>query len=146
MKILLAIDGSKHSNKVVDSLATRPLPVNTTVHILTAYDTAYVASLVPGTIGSITYHEDLRHKELEFAKETTHKAAEKLITSNPALTIVEEQVEGPAKRVILDYAEKIKADLIVLGSQGLGSIERFLLGSVSQTVAQNAHCSVEIVR
>lgn len=146
MKILIAIDGSKHSAKVVDSLITRPLPVNTIVYILSAYDTAYVASLVPGTIGSITYHEDLRHKELKFAKETTNKAAEKLIASNADLTIVEEQIEGSAKKVILDYAEKIKADLIVVGSQGQGAIERFLLGSVSQTVAQNAHCSVEIVR
>ena len=54
--------------------------------------------------------------------------------------------DGPPKRVILEEAEAFGADLIVLGSHGYGAFERFLLGSVSQSVALHAKCSVEIVR
>ena len=57
-----------------------------------------------------------------------------------------EVVIGTAKGVILDEAEKWGADLIVLGSRGLGALDRFLLGSVSHAVTQHAKCSVEVVR
>jgi nucleotide-binding universal stress UspA family protein len=48
--------------------------------------------------------------------------------------------------VILEQSEAFGADLIVVGSHGLGNFERFLLGSVAQAVALHAKCSVEIVR
>ena len=50
------------------------------------------------------------------------------------------------EEAILDDAEKLDADLIVLGSQGFKGLDRFLLGSVSHDVAIHAPCSVEIVR
>ena len=37
-------------------------------------------------------------------------------------------------------------DLIVVGSHGRRGFRRFLLGSVSEAVAMNAHCSVVVVR
>jgi nucleotide-binding universal stress UspA family protein len=48
--------------------------------------------------------------------------------------------------VILDEAESWGADLIVVGSHGYRAWERFLLGSVSQSVVSHAKCSVEVVR
>ena len=48
--------------------------------------------------------------------------------------------------LFLNEAEKFDADLIVVGSHGHGGIGRFLLGSVSQSVALHAACSVLIVR
>ncbi len=50
----------------------------------------------------------------------------------------------PAKE-ILDVAETVDADLIVLGSRGLGSVRRLLLGSVSTKVAEHARTSTLIV-
>lgn len=46
----------------------------------------------------------------------------------------------------LEQASKWGADLIVLGSHGRKGLKHFLLGSVSETVARHAICSVEIVR
>lgn len=54
--------------------------------------------------------------------------------------------EGNPAEAILDTANEVKADLIVVGNRGLSGIKRFLLGSVSQKVSEHAHCNVMIVR
>lgn len=46
---------------------------------------------------------------------------------------------------ILDVADEVDADLIVLGSRGLGAVERFLRGSVSTRVANHARTSTLII-
>jgi nucleotide-binding universal stress UspA family protein len=51
---------------------------------------------------------------------------------------------GPA-RAILDVAEEVDADLVVVGARGLGAIERFVRGSVSTRVAHHSPCDVLIV-
>ncbi len=54
--------------------------------------------------------------------------------------------EGHASREIVRAAKKLQADLVVVGSHGLGGVKRFLLGSVSDQVLAYANCSVLIVR
>jgi nucleotide-binding universal stress UspA family protein len=50
----------------------------------------------------------------------------------------------PARTIVL-FAEERKADLIVVGSRGLGDIEGYLLGSVSHKVTSLADCPVMVV-
>jgi nucleotide-binding universal stress UspA family protein len=57
-----------------------------------------------------------------------------------------EVLSGNPKEVILEEARRWDADLIVVGSHGRRGFKRFLLGSVSEAVAMNAHCSVVVVR
>ena len=47
---------------------------------------------------------------------------------------------------IVEYAEKEKVDLIVMGTRGLGGFRKLLLGSVSTGVVSHAPCSVLVVR
>ena len=54
--------------------------------------------------------------------------------------------EGDAREKILDYAERWAADLIMVAPHGRKGISRFLMGSVSETVARYAQCSVQILR
>jgi nucleotide-binding universal stress UspA family protein len=56
------------------------------------------------------------------------------------------QEMGHTDEIIVRFAERSNADLLVLGSRGLGGFERMLLGSVSHHVAHHANCSVLIVR
>jgi len=51
----------------------------------------------------------------------------------------------PAER-ILDHARAVSADMIVLGSRGLGNLKGAILGSVSNKIAVQAPCSVVTVR
>lgn len=60
--------------------------------------------------------------------------------------ITGEVIQGSPKQVIVEEAESWGADLIVMGSRGLGAWNRLLLGSVSNAVVHHAKCSVEIVR
>lgn len=55
-------------------------------------------------------------------------------------------VTSGAKGAILKEAERWDADCIFLGSHGLSGLDRFLMGSVSESVAVHANCSIEIVR
>ena len=54
--------------------------------------------------------------------------------------------EGDPADAILDVAEEINADLIVVGNKGMTGAKRFLLGSVPNKVSHHAPCGVYIVR
>lgn len=53
---------------------------------------------------------------------------------------------GDPAREIAGFAEKSKADLIVMPSRGKGGAIRVLLGSVAERVIHLAHCSVLVLR
>lgn len=54
-------------------------------------------------------------------------------------------VEGPPVRTLLEEAERLAADMIVIGSHGYGAVARALLGSVSAGVVRHATCPVLVV-
>jgi nucleotide-binding universal stress UspA family protein len=54
--------------------------------------------------------------------------------------------QGDPADAILDVAENIGADLIVVGNKGMTGAKRFLLGSVPNKVSHHAPCGVYIVR
>jgi len=53
---------------------------------------------------------------------------------------------GDPAAEIIEIADKEKADLIIIGSRGLGAIKGVVLGSVSQKVTHHAACPVMIVK
>ncbi|HWC86194.1 MAG TPA: universal stress protein [Solirubrobacteraceae bacterium] len=54
--------------------------------------------------------------------------------------------KGDAADAILDVAEEVRSDLIVVGNRGMTGAKRFLLGSIPNKVSHHAPCSVLIVR
>jgi len=58
---------------------------------------------------------------------------------------VTEPKDAPS-RAILAAADSWEADLIVMGSHGRRGFDRIVLGSVSESVAMHARCSVEVIR
>lgn len=55
-------------------------------------------------------------------------------------------VEGPTAEKILEQAESLSAELLVIGSRGRGALARALLGSVSEAVLHGAEMPVSIVK
>jgi nucleotide-binding universal stress UspA family protein len=64
----------------------------------------------------------------------------------PPVRIVADVVEGRAHRAILETARREGSDLIVLGAQGRGAIDRWLFGSNTQAVLHDPPCPVLTVR
>jgi nucleotide-binding universal stress UspA family protein len=54
--------------------------------------------------------------------------------------------EGPATDVVLDAVGQAGARLLVVGTRGVGAVERLLLGSVSSALVHHAPCDVLVVR
>lgn len=146
MKILLAVDGSPCSDAAAEEVGRRPWPKGSSVKVLNAFELPLPAS-PEGWALPPNYFDDLDQAVRKQAQSIVERTVEKLrTTTNNAVTIEGQFLPGPPRAAILDEAESWGADLIVVGSHGYGRWERFLLGSVSQSVVSHAKCSVEVVR
>lgn len=133
MKVLIAIDSSPCSQRVLDEAAARPWPLDTNFFVLNVVDVQRFARF-PAMI------EDARRE----ATELVNSAAAQLIhAGHPAFVEVR---MGFPRKVISECAKELQADLIMVGSHGHSAIKRFLLGSVAQAVFRIAPCPVELVR
>lgn len=146
MKILLAVDGSTYSDAAVEEVSRRPWPPQTEVKVITAAETPIIVGMEPWAAAP-AYFEQLEKSVREAAESVTDRAISKLKPiEDKTLKISSEIIQGPPRQVIVEEAERWGADLIVMGSRGLGAWNRLLLGSVSSGVVHHAKCSVEIVR
>ena len=80
------------------------------------------------------------------AAEAIARAHELLRQAGLARVETSEPLSGDPKAVILDEAAQWGADFIVVGSHGWRGIDRLMMGSVSESLAMHAHCSVEVIR
>ena len=144
MKILLAIDGSDFSSAATREVAERPWPAGSEVKIISVVELPFLPT--PETMAlPESYYGQFEKTAREQAKEAIERAT-KLLENHPELRISSDILSGRAKDIIIEEAEGWGADLIVVGSHGYHGWQKVLLGSVSQAVAAQARCSVEIVR
>ena len=143
MRILLAIDESKFSEAAVQTLVRQGPSAGSDVRVLHVIEPTPLS--LDGQVWG--YALDLTAvlvEQRKAARELVTQAAEKLRAAGWTVSTAVE--EGDPKTHILDRAAEWKVDLILVGSHGRKGLDRFLLGSVSESVARHAHCSVEIVR
>jgi nucleotide-binding universal stress UspA family protein len=144
MKILFATDGSECSRAALDAIVERPWPAGTEARAVS------VALLMPYVTDPFLLGNAVQYRSFDAerarADGDASSAAEQIHTRAPELATSSVTLEGSPAAAILDEAQRWGADLIVVGSHGRGAAARFLLGSVSQSVALHAPCSVEIVR
>ena len=144
MKILLPIDRSNFSEEALKTVVSLVRPKRHQVHVLHVIEHGSVylsADIVPHRVKETV---QMKRDEQAEARALVDRAATKLRRAGLAATGIVES--GDAKSVILDYAGKWGADLIVIGSHGLKGLSRVLMGSVSDAVVQKARCSVQVVR
>jgi nucleotide-binding universal stress UspA family protein len=133
--IILAYDGSEYSNKALkcaQSIAERFEATLWLVHIF------------PHTSDLMGYEdfEKFFAKRKSTGQAVLDTARQKLGTTK--FIVNEELHEGPEAESILKIAENRKADLIVMGTRGLGTLKSFLVGSVSRKVIHHASCPVMV--
>jgi nucleotide-binding universal stress UspA family protein len=145
MKVLLAIDGSEHSQAALDAVAMREWPDSSEIKILTVVHSKWPLVGDPLFTIASAHAESILEQRRELPG-VLERAAARLRAEQPDLPVTTMILEGVPHDVIVEEAERWEADLIVLGSHGYGPVRRALLGSVAAAVAVEAPCAVEIIR
>ena len=145
MRILVAIDGSAHSDAAITEVARRPWPPDTEILVLTVVHAAAPLLLDPSLAFAAAYVEQLQDLRKR-APALVADACQQLRHTAPDLTVLTTIEEGIPKDVIVETARSWNADVIVVGSHGHGRIRSVLLGSVAIGVLTEAHCSVLVAR
>ncbi|MCA1625366.1 MAG: universal stress protein [Acidobacteria bacterium] len=147
MKILLATDGSKNSEEAVETLNHFKFSDGDQIKIISVVDmmVPFAIDLYGGNFPSTVDIEKNVRENVKKVLETTSQKISSLLGEVNVIVSTEILYGSPESRIV-ESAEKMPADLIIVGSRGYNRWERLLLGSVSNTVVQHAHCSVLVVR
>jgi nucleotide-binding universal stress UspA family protein len=134
--VTAGIDGSPESRAAAEWAAREALLRGLQLKIV------YVREPVPRRLAQnpLLDPDAYRH----WAEQTVQEAAEGIRLRHPGLTVVTEQLTGTVADILCEAAGP--AELLVLGSRGLGGIGGFLAGSVSLAVVARAERPVVLVR
>jgi nucleotide-binding universal stress UspA family protein len=146
MNVLVATDGSKHGGWGLNWTATLPFvkpPQVTVLHVLDIASLRAPFRSQPVMVGIERYiQEEIQRMETRSAK-IVKEATQQLAELKFKGTVRKEQ--GAIAPVILKRAPK-RDGLLVVGSQGLDALDRFMLGSVSTKLIHHATCPVLVVK
>jgi universal stress protein A len=140
MRVLMAVDDSAFAENVLGAVETGIQHENTEVlvlHVLQPVEPVPPPEMAQGYA-----------PELEDEKRPARALVERIAAElrRAGFTAQAEVLIGDVTKIILERAAEWHADLITLGSHGQRGILDFLLGSVAESVARRAGCSVAIVR
>lgn len=147
MKVLLATDGTKHSELAVESLNNFAFTKGDIIKIISVIDMAMPLSIdiYAGYLPNTAELEKIARENAENTLENTLKLTKQIIKDEEVFIESDILVGSPESRIV-ECAEEFEADLIIVGSHGYNKWERLLLGSVSDSVIHHAPCSVLVVR
>jgi universal stress protein F len=139
-KILIPVDVQElsFSEASLDDAVKYAGTYRAAIHLLTVvpgYGMPIVAGFFP---------EDAMKKARRNARSRLKRFAEIHVPEKIPLTLVVR--EGRPYEEIVNEAERVEADLIVMPSHNRRGLHGVLLGSVADNVVEHAHCSVLVVR
>ncbi len=134
--ILLAIDGSEYSNNALSYAANMAQTYRATL---------WLVHVLPHTSDLLGYDDyEKLYAKRKCAGQLILDAATEMIGES-AFEIQAELLEGLEAESILNFAKSSQADIIVMGTRGMGTLKGMLLGSVSRKVIHYANCPVMVV-
>ncbi len=142
-KIVVGTDGSETAGEAVRQAADLAKISKSELNIVSAFEPVSQAQLreesrdVPGDIANAVNPREIVNVTLEKATGTA---------KDQKVSVQTHAREGDPADAILDVAEEINADLIIVGNKGMTGAKRFLLGSVPNKVSHHAPCSVMIIQ
>ena len=145
MKTILATDGTKYSDAAREMLARFRFEAGDQVKVVCVVDMAMPLAVdIYG--GYLPETSAIETAAREHAARVVDETIAGLRATVSGIDISGDVLFGSPDSRIVEMAEQINADLIVIGSHGYNRWERLLLGSVSNSVVHHAHCSVLVAR
>jgi nucleotide-binding universal stress UspA family protein len=141
-KILLATDGSEEAELVALRAVDLADATDSELHVVHVGVVPIFLKSYPGTLG---YERRLYEQIEEMSRELLRKQTWRVKAAGGTVAGTHLRM-GEVALEIVALAEELQADLIVMGSRGLGGVRRALMGSVSDSVVRHAHCPVLVVR
>ncbi len=137
--ILVAVDGSEHSDKAVKYACAIGPPLGAELILL---------HVVPMLVSATPYHDTVSDQPFLALQKVGEDilARAKSLAESLGCTVTDLLSYGdPASRIV-EVASERGADLIIMGSRGVSGFKRLFVGSISDKVSKDAGCPVMIVR
>jgi nucleotide-binding universal stress UspA family protein len=139
------VDKSIVSESVMRAAAWLPLPPETELRLITVLPSEEALAASAPLVWSGLAHELQQVLKEALTGAENHLRVLGQMVQSTRRQVAAEVLRGDPSTSILNAAERVNADLIILGSHGEGGMDRWLLGSVSERVARHAKCSVLVV-
>jgi nucleotide-binding universal stress UspA family protein len=144
MKILIAYDGSSCADLALEDMRRAGLPRQAEAMVLSVSE--LWMPVVEGVGAGAVRIVGALPVSLEKAETLAQTACERVQSYFPDWTVKAEARLGAPATVVIERADEWRPDLIIVGSHGRPALGRFMLGSVSQKVVTETHCSVRVAR
>jgi len=141
-RLVVGTDGSETADEAVRRAAELARTADAALEIVSAYEPVAPVRLREEAVEA--------PKDLEWAinpredVDATLERAKGLAGDGIQISLHARQ--GDPADAILDVAEEVGADLVVVGNKGMTGARRFLLGSVPNRISHHAPCAVLIIR
>ncbi len=142
-RIVVGTDGSDSAREAIRQAAALAQLASAELNVVSAYEpvpprrSEAEGAGVPGDVS----HEFGPREEVNFILDSAAT-----IAAEYGIETKSHPRDGDPADAILNVADEVGADLIVVGNKGMTGARRFLLGSVPNKVSHHAPCSVFIAR
>lgn len=134
-EIVVGVDGSESSKYALKWAARLAPSLGATIHAIVAWEYPIVFNLEAGLPGA--WQPDVT------AKEILNETLDTVFGKERPAGLKGSISQGHPTFVLLDASKK--AEMLIVGSRGLGGFSGLLLGSVSSACAEHAKCPVLVV-
>jgi nucleotide-binding universal stress UspA family protein len=141
--VALALDNSSHS-EFAFTWALENL-IQPSDHVVLLHVRPYVFAPVLYTPAFMEFSDEYRKMDeanKQFSHELIRKYAKELVQRNISARGV--ALRGDPRDEIVYKVKDLKADVLIMGSRGMGAVKRTFLGSTSDYVLHHSHCTVVI--
>ncbi|MBI5847392.1 MAG: universal stress protein [Nitrospirae bacterium] len=142
MKILVPVDGSTYSAEALKIAADYAKTKGANICLINVMPYLEV------------FETEISASARDKVKESMEKRAEFIVQQACGILTIDD-INATCRHIvaaesvpdaIIEYAEKEKIDLILMGSRGTGASSRFKMGSVASRVVKHSPCSVYVVK
>lgn len=139
--VVVGYDGSECSQRAIDA-ALVVVNEGGTVHLVLAYD-APSARQVSQAYAAVPVEFTSSIDLMKEPREALAQAAQRV--ADQGVTVVDHFVDDDPASAIMQMADEVSADMIVVGSRGLGRASQVVRGSVSTKIAHHAEVDFMVI-